>query len=210
MVHPDGSHVVKIGVRLARQPSDLREWLADGTAFEAAGADALWLDLSPATELDPLILTAALAAVTYRSLLVTTLPGSDGGSPPRSLALDTIERLCRGRLRILADADADADANPNADADAAARLAEVGTLLGVLTRIPGDPQIRAALDDPDTGGSWVAVPPPESRATWRATRLAAAERGVHGLVVPADPRLLDLLRNPEDLGGRSDLQLAVG
>jgi hypothetical protein len=57
---------------------------------------------------------------------------------------------------------------------------------------------------------WEYVPVPDGRAAWRATCADAAERGVTGLVVPASPRLLDMLRNPEDPGERHDLQLAQG
>jgi hypothetical protein len=38
----------------------------------------------------------------------------------------------------------------------------------------------------------------------------AAAREAYGLLVPAAPALLDLLRNPQDPGGRSDLRLAQG
>jgi len=51
---------------------------------------------------------------------------------------------------------------------------------------------------------------PDGRAAWRATLLDAGERGLRGLLVPADPRLLDILRNPDDPGYRHDLQLAQG
>lgn len=57
---------------------------------------------------------------------------------------------------------------------------------------------------------WEHVPMPDGRAAWRATCADAAERGVPGLVVPADPRLLDILRNPDDPGERHDLHLAQG
>jgi hypothetical protein len=57
---------------------------------------------------------------------------------------------------------------------------------------------------------WELVPAPDSRQTWRAACDDAAERGIPGLVVPAGPRLLDILRNPDDPGDRHDLQLAQG
>ena len=52
MAEPEGSRAVKVGVVLTRQPDDLGGWLADGTAFEAAGADALCIDLAPEPEFD--------------------------------------------------------------------------------------------------------------------------------------------------------------
>lgn len=174
MADSTAAPAVRVGVLLDGRPDDLGEWLATGAAFDAAGADALWVDLAGAPDLDPLAAAAALAAVTYRSLLVVAHPA--GAAPDRTLA--TVERLSRGRLRLA-----------------------------------------------DRAGQWLRVPPPDSRATWRAVVADAAGRGaagsdaagsgagvpgVAGLLVPADPRLLDLLRNPADPAGRHDLHLAQG
>ncbi len=57
---------------------------------------------------------------------------------------------------------------------------------------------------------WITISPPQGRDAWRERLADAAGQGVHGLLIPADPRLLDLLRNPGDPGHRGDLQLAVG
>jgi hypothetical protein len=154
---------MKVGVLLARQPGDLSEWLATAAAFDAAGADALWVDVAPEPELDPLTLTAALAAVTGRSLLVVP-PSRDG----RVLA--TIRRLSRGRL-------------------------------AEFVPVPDSPGVYECA-----GERWATTPVPDSRATWRVTLAEATS----ALLVPADPRVLDLLRNPEAPGDRRDLDLAVG
>lgn len=185
---------MKVGVLLARRPDDLGEWLAVGAAFDAAGADALWVDVAPEPEFDPLVLTTALAAVTHRSLVVTTLPAE--GPTPQTLV--TIARLSRGRLRILGD-------------DAQLRgLDDLGHGLGVFRRMPGDPEVVEHTHGEADAERWVSTPVPDSRAAWRATLLDATERGIQGVLVPADPRLLDLLRNPGDPGHRHDLQLAHG
>lgn len=181
---------------LTRPPGDLGEWLADGAAFEAAGAHALGIDLSAEPELDPLSLTAALAAVTFRSLLVTSLPAS--GGPAIARTLGTIERLSHGRFRILAD-----DFPPG-------ELAEIALRLGVFRRVPGDPEAFEHIHEPEEAERWISVPSPDSRAAWRQTLLDASGRGPAGLLVPAGPRLLDILRNPDDQGGRHDLRLAQG
>jgi hypothetical protein len=115
-------------------------------------------------------MAAALAAVTYRSLLVLALPA---GAAPRRATLATVAALSRGRLRVLS----------------------------------------GSYDHPyrlDSAQRWVPAPVPDSRVPWRATLLDAAERGYHGLVVPADERLIDILRNPDDPGPRLDLHLAQG
>jgi hypothetical protein len=165
---------VKVGVRLDPRPDDLSAWLSTAAAFDAAGADGLWVEVLPEPELDPLALTAALAAVTSRSLLVVAWPTTSGA------ALVTIGRLSRGRLAILADA-------------------------GSVRPVPGDPDVY--LHDEER---WVSAPLPDNRTSWQTARREAAERGIAGLVVPAGPRLLDLLRNPDDPGERRDLELAVG
>lgn len=194
---------------LPGQPSDLRGWLADGAAFDAAGADALWLDPLAAADPDRLVLLAALAAVTYRSLLVTTLPGPGGPLPAPSGVLNTIDRLSGGRLRILSGVGPGTDTGTGPRGEVGRRSTSDGRVLGVLRRV-GEEEARGEPTDPDQPRNWVAAAVPDGRATWYGALLAAAERRVHGVVVPADPRLLDMLRNPEDPGGRADLQLAMG
>ena len=57
---------------------------------------------------------------------------------------------------------------------------------------------------------WLRVEIPVSKADWRELRAAREAEGVGGLVVPNDPRLLDLLRNPDTEDDRPDLKLAFG
>jgi hypothetical protein len=179
---------VQVGVLLPRPPDDLGGWLADVAAYDAAGADALWLDVAADTGLDPLALAAALATLTYRSLLVTSLPYDDSGPRARARTLSTIARLSRGRLAL-----SGGQAPPD---------------VHVFRRVDGDAFVRDRLGgEPER---WVRTPTPDSRAAWQAAVADAAERGVGGLLVPAGPRLLDILRNPDGFGDRNDLQLAVG
>lgn len=60
------------------------------------------------------------------------------------------------------------------------------------------------------GERWDRIPFPSSRDEWRATRAAALESGATGIVVANDPRLLDLLRNPDQTFDRADMNLATG
>lgn len=181
---------------LARPPDELGGWLADAAAFEAAGAYALRIDTAAEPELDPLALTAALAAVTFRSLLITALPAA--GSPAMAGTLGTIGRLSHGRLRILADA------------IPAGELAGLALRLGVFRRVTGDAGAFEHVHGPGEAERWISVPSPDSRAAWRQTLLDASGRGPAGVLVPAGPRLLDILRHPDAPGGRQDLQLAQG
>ena len=56
---------------------------------------------------------------------------------------------------------------------------------------------------------WVHVEVPADRDAWART-LEHAQPEFDGVLVPLDPRLLDILRHPEDAIDRSDLQLAQG
>jgi hypothetical protein len=56
---------------------------------------------------------------------------------------------------------------------------------------------------------WRRVEVPADREAW-ATTLREAGTDVDGVLVPMDPRLLDILRHPDDVIDRSDLQLAQG
>jgi hypothetical protein len=165
---PPAPPKVKVGIVLPPPGDDLRGWLADGTALEAAGADALWVECRP--DEDPVPVAAALAAVTYRVRLLIRIAEP---VPDRTTA--TLERLGRGRLKLITAADVSDGGDPEGD-----------------------------------GGDWLAVPAPENRAAWRATLVDAGARGFAGVLVPADPRMLDLLRNPDEVGDRRDLYLAQG
>jgi hypothetical protein len=189
---------VKVGVLLERRPAELGEWLADAAAFEAAGADALWVDPEPESELDPLVLLAALAALTSRALLVAIPPASHQPSEALGRTLVTIGRLCHGRLALAAEPE---------------RLEELTDLApgaAAFRRLPGEPAAFERLDETDTAERWIQTPHPEGRAAWRTALAEAATNGAGGLLVPAGPRLLDILRNPNDPDGRLDLQLAQG
>ncbi|MGH3681129.1 MAG: hypothetical protein ACRDT2_12915, partial [Natronosporangium sp.] len=103
--------------------------------------------------------------------------------------IDTIRRLSRGRLALVSQS-------------AGAPGVEV------FQRIPGGfERLPAGAGEAER---WESVPAIAGRASLRTARVDAAERGVRGLVVPADPRLLDILRNPDDPGVRRDLYLAQG
>ena len=57
---------------------------------------------------------------------------------------------------------------------------------------------------------WVQVRPPDGRAAWKEMLRDYEAAGATGLILPFDPRLLDLLRNPDEEDDRSDLLIAQG
>jgi hypothetical protein len=56
---------------------------------------------------------------------------------------------------------------------------------------------------------WRRVDVPADRDAWART-LEQAGADVDGVLVPMDPRLLDILRHPDEAIDRSDLLLAQG
>ena len=58
--------------------------------------------------------------------------------------------------------------------------------------------------------NWIHAQFPSSRDIWRSMRRAALDAGATGIVLPNDPRLLDLVRNPDVEDDRADIKLAFG
>jgi hypothetical protein len=83
---------LRIGVELAVPGDDPGGWLAEATAYEAAGADSLWVGGGDAAW----VLLGALVAVTWRVRL-GVLPGAvvEPGA-----AADALQGLSRGRLLV--------------------------------------------------------------------------------------------------------------
>ncbi|HEV8535019.1 MAG TPA: hypothetical protein VGR87_04760 [Candidatus Limnocylindria bacterium] len=158
---------MKIGVEV-RLAGDAGDLLADARAFEAAGADSLWV--VGREDQDPWTLLAALAAVTWRARLVAL----DSSERPEALA--TVERLSRGRL-VVATRDGDMITLPAAEGDAE---------------------------------RWARSDFPAGRPAWKELRAKLEAEGFAGIAIPNDPRLLDLLRNPDTEDDREDLKLAFG
>lgn len=180
------SGVPKIGVSLALR-GDSGELLADAKAIEAAGADSLWV--FGADGIDQYVIAASLAAVTWRVRLVVPRmnPPSPTGPDPAEIAHATCARIARGRLLSAVDFTI-SDVTPEKASDtfdAARRLR---------------PNVEC----------WLRSPFPDGRAAWVELRVACMDAGATGVVLPNDPRLIDLLRNPDIIEDRSDLKLSFG
>src|SRR2546423_14176898 len=88
---------MKVGVLLPSRFEDPGEFLADARAMEAAGVDSVWIE--EANEgLDPMLMLAAIAAVTDRIRLgFVASPTAETGAERRR-ALETVQALSRQRL----------------------------------------------------------------------------------------------------------------
>jgi hypothetical protein len=70
-----------------------------------------------------------------------------------------------------------------------------------------------AVAVPDAEGvmeRWALCDVPAGRAEWKTLRAEREAQGFAGLVLPNDPRLLDLVRNPDVEDDRQDVKLAFG
>ncbi|MBO0686633.1 MAG: TIGR03619 family F420-dependent LLM class oxidoreductase [Candidatus Dormibacteraeota bacterium] len=278
---------LKIGVKLPEAIQDVGEWLADAAAFEAAGADSLWLserllrppedDAGPPPTPEPWTLMAAVAAATHHARLGTSVSVA-ALWPPALLAgvVTTLDLLSGGRVIVGAGAGWEPVQFSAVGLDFATRGRRLDELISALRHLwsnpnepysgelydlpalrlaegvrPGGPPIFVgALSEPGylraarlaegfihAGGGprqvaelfdhirklrkeagrardpfelWVQVPSPGDRADWARTLAAYAETGATGVLVSAGPRLLDMLRNPDQEIDRSDLFLAQG
>jgi len=109
--------------------------------------------------------------------------GLDGDGPERWIVLGAIAAVTdRLKLRL-------ASADP----------------LAILQKLSRG---RAMVGEPGDE-KWVPIVMPADRESWSAAVREAEEAGATGVVVPWDPRLIDLLRNPEP-DDRSDLLMSTG
>jgi alkanesulfonate monooxygenase SsuD/methylene tetrahydromethanopterin reductase-like flavin-dependent oxidoreductase (luciferase family) len=226
--------MLRVGVELPPGFDSAGEFLADARAYEAAGADAIWLR-SPG--LEPLTLLAAVAAVTSRARLATSAPGSPWPAGLLEQVAVTLQRLSRGRLVLGLDADpvpGHAEALIEALRAAGAAILVVGSGEealrcaarlgdGLVTAAAGAEAAAAAFQrarelrrapggGAQPGGElelWARVPAPGGRAEWRELQTAYEAAGATGVIVAHAPNLLDILRNPEE-DDRQDLAMTVG
>src|SRR5215510_8016438 len=205
--------MLKIGVRLPRQFDDSGDYLADARAMDSAGADSLWLD---AEGYDPWLLLAGMATITGRIRLVVPVASAEVRGPgDLGARAATLSRLSRGRAALALTGPAEGAAGVEAVIELARRAQccviletasdrRAGLADGVV--VAGEPaeRFRAAFEP------WASIKMPDDRETWRRLRREYEDAGATGLIVPFDPRLLDLLRNGDDEDDRSDLGLAQG
>ena len=220
---------MNVGVRLPRQFEDSGDYLADARALESAGADSLWLDDEGH---DPWLLLAGIATITGRIRLIAPISSVELRAP-RDLGakIATLSRLSRGRLVLTVGGTLESPAAVDGVMALARRSQccvlldsssdrRVGLADGVVGFSESPERFRAAIEpltklrerEKLTGPfeRWAAIKMPDDRESWRRLRGDYEHAGATGLIVPADPRLLDLLRNGDEEEDRSDLGLAQG
>jgi alkanesulfonate monooxygenase SsuD/methylene tetrahydromethanopterin reductase-like flavin-dependent oxidoreductase (luciferase family) len=221
--------MLKIGVRLPRQFDDSGDYLADARAMDSAGADSLWLD---AEGYDPWLLLAGMATITGRVRLVVPVSSADVRGPgDLGEKAATLSRLSRGRAALAVTGLREGAAGVEVVIELARRAQccviletasdrRAGLADGVVVAGESAERFRAAVEPVTrfrerlklTGPFelWASIKMPDDRETWRRLRREYEDAGATGIIVPSDPRLLDLLRNGDEEDDRSDLGLAQG
>lgn len=207
--------MLRVAVKLPSAPGRIGDYLADVTALEAAGADSIWLDATNDESIEAWIHLGAIAAVTHRARLGITL-GDAAGWPA---AVDILGRLSSGRVVVGTPPGRETKALISASFSPKILIVcetpgeaerSVATADGVI--VPGgDEDVRALRAKQDGEFElWVDVPVPADRAGWAHMIAALDAAGATGIIVPWDPRLIDLLRSAGEPDDRSDLLIATG
>jgi luciferase-like monooxygenase len=212
--------MLRVGVKLPAATGRVGDYVAEVSALEAAGADSIWPDTSAPVSPEPWILLGAISAVTHRVWLGTMI---DSG-PAWPLAVDSLARLSGGRvvvglpssgdlLKRLEQIRAQRGDSPrprilivcasHADAKRSASLAD-----GVI--VQGGHREASELRAGGEFELWVDLPLPSDRAGWTEMMSAYEAAGATGIIVPWDPRIIDLLRNAGEPDDRTDLLIATG
>lgn len=203
--------MLKIGVRLPCPVDDIGEHLADVRALEAAGVDSIWLDRGPTPGQDPWMVLAAAAVITGRvGLGISIVPTDLRATEILTQRLVALQHLSRGRGMVRIEF-----ASPSESLDECIALVRraCGDGLPVLLEAAAFPralEVRQGEGANAPPELWAEVAEPDSRASWKEARRACDEKGATGVIVPFGPRLLDILRRPDEEDDRSDLFVAQG
>jgi imidazole glycerol phosphate synthase subunit HisF len=208
--------MLRVGVRFPPATGRAGDYLADVIALETAGADSVWLDATAAST-EPWILLGAMAAVTHRIRLGVTVGAEAGwqgavdtlarftsdrvivGTPPHreiNAVIDELKSSDRSSVLIMCDGPDEAEQAPPL-ADGVILAATPDEVLA-LRSTEGDFEI------------WVDVSAPADKVAWVQMVSAMESSGATGIVVPWDPRLIDLLRSAGEPDDRTDLLIATG
>ncbi len=208
--------MLRVGVTILPATGRAGDYLADVIALEAAGADSVWLDASAAST-EPWILLGAMAAVTHRTRLGVTVGVESGlqgavnalarltsdrvivGTPPHPEVNAFIDELksSGGSSVLLVCTRRD-------EAEQAPPLAD-----GVILAATPD-EVRALRSREGDFEIWVDVSVPADKVGWVKMVSGMESAGATGIIVPWNPRLIDLLRSAGEPDDRTDLLIATG
>jgi len=201
--------VLRVAAKLPAKIDDVGDYLADVTALEAAGADAIWVD---DTELEPWILLGAIAALTHRVGLGCLLTSMARWSPSRlGPSVTALQTLSHGRLVVGLPPHGKFDNHVVALRAAGAKIFTTGSWRessdGVIFNAESADQIGAAQHAETEVWAAIAIPP--DREAWTRVLSDYQAAGATGVIAPWNARLVDLLRNTEP-DDRTDLLIATG
>jgi hypothetical protein len=186
------------------------EYLADVTALEAAGADTIWVD---DVAFDPWIMLGAIAALTHRARL-GCLFASMARWPASRLGpcASTLAKLSRGRLVVGLPPGGRFRNHVSTLRASGAKIFTAGShdksMDGVILEMDSADQL-SGLEGTHIE-VWAAIAIPPDRQAWTRAMSAYEAAGATGLLVPWDPRLIDLLRGAGEPDDRTDLLIATG
>src|SRR5437867_53193 len=182
---------MKVGVLFPSRFEDPGEFLADARAMETAGVDSVWLH-DHDDGLDPLLMLASIAAVTSQ-LRLGVIPQSPspqaGASQAKSPSPLAGESQAKSPSPLVGEG--------RGGGFDQRRIA-------TLQRLSRNRIAESSAE------RWQRVEVPADRDAWAAALERAERDGAHGVLVRSDPRLLVIVRHPDDAIDRSDLILAQG
>lgn len=209
--------MLPVAVRLPSAPGRIGDYLADVTALEAAGADSIWVDATGDASPEAWIHLGAIAAVTHRVRLGMRV-GPEAGW---TATLDVLGRLSSGR--VVAGVPFGREPKTRHPASPSPKTLVICATPGEAERsvaradgviLPGgDEEVRGLRSKLAQSGEfelWVDVFVPADKAGWAQMIAALEAAGATGIIVPWDPRLIDLLRSAGEPDDRSDLLIATG
>jgi len=202
--------MLRIAVRLPPLTADVGEYLADVTALEAAGADTIWMDDAAG---EPWIVLGAIAALTHRPRLGCMLTSRTRWPASRlGASAATLGQVSRGRLVVALQAGGRLTNHISTLHQTGAKVFTAGahdpSADGVIFEVEAADQLQEASRTQKE--VWAAIAIPSDREAWTRAISVYAAAGATGILVPWDPRLIDLLRGAGEPDDRTDLLIATG
>src|SRR5213076_3132041 len=160
---------MKVGVVSPSRFEEPGEFLADARALETAGVDSIWLQ-DQDDGLDPLLMLAAIAAVTSRLRL-----GLIAESPSPLIPESSSPLIPESSSALIPESP-----SPLVGEGRGGGLDQ--RQISTLQQLSRNRLVESSTE------SWQRVEVPADRDTWASTLERAQQEGAHGVLVPSDPR----------------------